>query len=133
MRRLFEEETDNWYINEWIRGLSCGFSSQHHWVNFHKSSVKLGFVGRSGRTPVIIFITATASMQSPNGALPVKAFVDQLSYLTWGESITSHLNYNHPEREYIRFLAMKSGTAQDFRCSKPGCDPARFGGGNKRF
>jgi hypothetical protein len=48
---------------------------QHCCISAHKPSVKLGWIGRGGRSPLVIANTAARGDFSLNGAAPVKAFV----------------------------------------------------------
>ena len=48
---------------------------QHSWVNAHKPSARLGWVGRDGRSPPAIADMAARGGLSTNGAAPVKAFM----------------------------------------------------------
>ena len=49
--------------------------SQHRWINAHKPSVKVGWVGRGGRSPPVIASITTRGGLSLNGTAPVKAFI----------------------------------------------------------
>ena len=60
-----------------LSGRKRGSWSQQRCVSDHKSPVKLGCVGRSGRCPCIAESVAIADDLSPNGISPVKICISQ--------------------------------------------------------
>lgn len=58
-------------------GRNRGSWSQQRWVNTHKSSIKVGCVGRGGRLPsAMARAVAKDEPPGPNGNTPVKTCID---------------------------------------------------------
>ena len=69
--------------------------------------MKLGCVGRGGRSPRCIAIIAFTDERSSNGGAPVKTCASGSEpWLSHVILSVTHLNHNHRERENVRFIAI---------------------------
>lgn len=58
-----------------VLGREMGLGSQQRCVKFHKSSVKVGCIGRGGRLPCVMENIAVTDGQPLNGTAPVKIYI----------------------------------------------------------
>ena len=94
-----------------LSGRKRGSWSQQRCVSDHRSPVKLGCVGRSGRCPWIIESMAIADGLSLNGTSPVKIYSNpkvsgvKLSMKRTGCGI-AYLDHDHSEGKHVTFLGV---------------------------
>jgi hypothetical protein len=119
-----------------ILGRRTGSSCQHRTVVSQTESVKSCSFGRSGRSPSMIFETATRSVNSGNGYVPVKTLgrvlyqEDQqsLHHRRWArKGKRADLYHNHAKSVDVRRLCASFVSLDDFWCSPPWRKPLHFG------
>jgi len=83
--------------------------------------VKVGWVGRGGRSPLTVANTAARGGLSLNGTAPVKTFTQVNQALQMSIESTTDLNRDHREGEDIRLPAECPPIVivQDLRCNPP--------------
>ena len=104
-----------------MSGRKRGSWSQQRCVSDHRSPVKLGCVGRSGRCPCIKETMAISDERSLNGTSPVKIYIDPtVSMIRFSMKRTgcgiAYLDHDHRERKHIAFFAVLS-ISHDLWCS----------------
>ena len=82
--------------------------------------MRVGWIGRGGRSPQTIATIAARDGLSLNGTAPVKAFAQDITIcrmLAPGRLFATNLNCDHRKRENIRFLAICPPIIQDLWCN----------------